>query len=202
MSQMQNINGEQHWFQNGQLHRGNDKPAIIAPACKKWYRNGKLHRDNDEPAVITPYLKEWYRDGKPHRDNGKPAVEHIYGDLQQWYRNGVLHRDNDEPAHVSLGCKKWYKNGLLHRENGPAVMYIVNNMNEFYINGIKIDRVQVDAISSNIVTITESKECSICLSEVEGKCCKTQCNHYFHLECFRELKKHSHSKCPNCRGSL
>ena len=45
--------GTTRWFQNGKLHRDNDKPArILSDGDKHWFQNGVLHRDNDKPAII------------------------------------------------------------------------------------------------------------------------------------------------------
>jgi hypothetical protein len=92
-----NINGTQHWLQNGEIHRDNDLPAIIRWNGEKiWYQNGEIHRDNDLPAIINA--------------NGN----------QYWCKNGKLHRDNDLPVVIfSDGSQFWFKNGLQHRYN-PA----------------------------------------------------------------------------------
>lgn len=46
-----------NWHQGGQLHRGNDQPAMIETINNltqrtEWYQIGQLHRDNDQPTVI------------------------------------------------------------------------------------------------------------------------------------------------------
>ncbi len=92
-----NINGTQHWLQNGKRHRDHDLPAIIyANGTQYWYQNGEMRRENDLPAII--------------RTDG----------TQYWYKNGVIHRDHDLPAVIfSDGSQFWFKNGLQHRYN-PA----------------------------------------------------------------------------------
>ena len=61
-------NGDKYWYQNGNLHRGNDLPArILANGDKEWHVNGKIHRDNDLPAISESNgnkLRVWYTDGK------------------------------------------------------------------------------------------------------------------------------------------
>ena len=61
-----NINGTQHWLQNGKRHRDHDLPAIIyANGTQYWYQNGLRHRDNDLPAIIYANgTQEWYKNGK------------------------------------------------------------------------------------------------------------------------------------------
>ena len=46
--------GLQVWYnENGEIHRDNDKPAVIEKdRFEAWYQNGKLHRDDDKPALI------------------------------------------------------------------------------------------------------------------------------------------------------
>ena len=66
-----NINGTQHWLQNGEIHRDNDLPAIInANGNQYWCKNGKLHRDNDLPVVIfSDGSQFWFKNGLQHRYN-------------------------------------------------------------------------------------------------------------------------------------
>ncbi len=61
--------GDQEWYQNGQLHRDNDLPAVILTnGTQKWYKNGLLHREHDLPAIIYPSGEQiWYKNGKYHR---------------------------------------------------------------------------------------------------------------------------------------
>ncbi len=59
--------GDKRWYNKaGQLHRENDKPAIIwQNGYKEWWVNGKIHRDNDQPAYIgTDGHKQWWVNGK------------------------------------------------------------------------------------------------------------------------------------------
>jgi len=57
----------------------------------KTWRNkeSQIHRDNDKPAIIyADGTQHWYKEGKHHRDNDKPAI--IYSDgSQYWYKEGV-----------------------------------------------------------------------------------------------------------------
>lgn len=64
-----NSNGTKYWKNTqGQLHRGEDKPAIeCANGDKEWYHNGKRHREGDQPAIeCTNGNKEWYQNGLFH----------------------------------------------------------------------------------------------------------------------------------------
>ena len=78
-------NGIKHemWKKNGQIHRGNDKPAVTE------YRNGNIIKE------------EWYDYGQIHRGNDKPAVVKYENDhvvKEEWYNHGHLNRDHDKPA--------------------------------------------------------------------------------------------------------
>jgi len=57
---------------------------------RRWYLNGELHRDNDKPAVICADGKqEWYLNGKLHREDG-PAVIWADGEKQWWVNDKLL----------------------------------------------------------------------------------------------------------------
>jgi len=133
---------------NGQLHRDEDKPAVISryflDTDKKkwsyyWYKNGSLHRDDDNPAVIVY--------------NGiKTNIEGLIMDdyLSVWYKNGVKHRDNGKPAYVEkFGSQEWWVNGKLHRENGPAQIfkYSMEDISEEDVNDIDEDDLHVEIYS-------------------------------------------------------
>lgn len=71
------------WYQNGEVHRDNDKPAVV---CEEFQR-GKLRRDNDKPAYIESNGNQiWYQHGELHRDGSKPAA--IWYEMQTWYQHG------------------------------------------------------------------------------------------------------------------
>lgn len=79
----------------GARHRNNnsDLPAIIrANGDQMWYQNGDLHRDNNLPAIIYANGGQlWYQHNNLHRGgiNGDlPAIICANGD-QMWYRNGT-----------------------------------------------------------------------------------------------------------------
>lgn len=102
---------------------------------KTWYHDGQVHRDNDKPAVVRNNgSKHWYKDGKLHRDGDMPAVMAANGD-QTWYKDGEHHRDNDLPNTIRTdGAQFWSKNYWRHREDGPAVIYADGTL-EWRING-------------------------------------------------------------------
>lgn len=111
--------GSLMWYQHGQLHRENDRPAVIwAKGAHYWYKNGLMHRENDQPAAIwmgetKKETRIWYQNGKMHRDtNGDlPAVIRSNGD-REWYRNGKEHRENGLPACIlANGTLRWFYNG-------------------------------------------------------------------------------------------
>lgn len=137
-------NGFKLWYQNGELHRDNDLPAVErGHDYREWWVHGKQHRDN-LPAVVIKGLRwqwwvhgklpacvfaggcrrEWYQHGKLHREKGLPAVlGRRYSD-REWWVNGERHRDNDLPAveHTEGSCE-WYVHGKLHRDHDrPAIV--------------------------------------------------------------------------------
>jgi hypothetical protein len=80
------------WFDNGEIHRDGDMPAIVGRDGKAmWCQHGKLHRDGDEPAVVGfDEGAMWYQHGKLHRDHGRPAVVGIRdADHCEYWVNGV-----------------------------------------------------------------------------------------------------------------
>ena len=45
--------GNQQWYEHGNLHRDGDLPAVIeVDGTLKWFWRGKAHRDGDLPAII------------------------------------------------------------------------------------------------------------------------------------------------------
>lgn len=116
--------------QTKKLNFSDDIPSdytgqVICPnGTVEWYQDGLLHRDNDKPAVINADgTKAHYQKGLIHRDGDKPAVIGGNG-LLEYRRFGHLHRE-DGPARVEGegGCEAWYWRGKLHREDGPAVVW-------------------------------------------------------------------------------
>ena len=90
--------GSQYWYQNGQLHRDHDLPAIVTKNGDQiWYQLGKKHRDHDLPAIMNA-------DGTHHwllydnyytRKNNLPSIcnpilinDHFIETVQLYYRNG------------------------------------------------------------------------------------------------------------------
>jgi len=46
-------NGTKIWYQNGELHRDNDLPAVTYPnGTKQWYQNGLFVRNNIKKRTI------------------------------------------------------------------------------------------------------------------------------------------------------
>jgi hypothetical protein len=182
---------ERSWYQNGKLHRL-DGPAIVTLTKQEWYQNGQLHR-LDGPAIeLSDGTKMWFVNNQKHRTDG-PAEIDCFG-IEMWYQNDVLHRTDGPAIIYPDGSEEWYQNGLRHRVDGPAV--IMNGKEKWYQNDILIN-----TTTDYIKTIITGKDCSICISDIEGECYKTVCNHHFHIECFNELVKY-HNKCPNCRNEF
>jgi hypothetical protein len=89
--QMIYADGQSDYFDiNGEYHNHElDEPIIDILQWKSWYKHGQLHRDDDKPALIYPNGgKSWYQNALLHRDGDKPAV--IYADgSKYWYQNGL-----------------------------------------------------------------------------------------------------------------
>lgn len=97
------LDGEKAWFKNNQLHRENDKPAVIcSDGLKEWYYEGKLHRENDQPAFVfeSEGRFEWWKNGVRYRENDKPAMILKKGftqsSLDQHYLEDTLNKNDDE----------------------------------------------------------------------------------------------------------
>ena len=72
--------GTKRWYnEKGQLHRDNDKPAVVsAHGTKFWYQDGLKHRDGDKPAVIWARDSIWARGSKEWWQNGK-CIKRVNG---------------------------------------------------------------------------------------------------------------------------
>jgi hypothetical protein len=150
------VNGDQEWYQNGQLHRtdtdlnGSSLPALeLVTGNQFWYQNGKLHRLDGPACQYANGDKFWYHSGLLHRDhidlNGLslPAIEKVNG-TKFWYQNGKLHRLDGPAIEISIGHKSWYQNGQLHRDNGPAIEHV--NGNRFWCQNGQLHRLDGPAI--------------------------------------------------------
>jgi hypothetical protein len=105
------------------FHRRNGQPAIVTKRLRAWYKNGELHRDNNKPALIrlpmnvhddVP-MERYCVDGKNHRDFDKPAI--IFegkNPRQVWYNHGKIHRDKG-PAIISKNILFYVDKGYCHK---------------------------------------------------------------------------------------
>ncbi len=128
-----------------------------------YYNNGKIHRENDKPATIKfmgiiyhmgNYVNmvekvEYYINGNLHRENNKPSVLVFSGDLNikdaidtKFYNHGILYKKISRV----LGDKfitQFYKNNIIHNDTGAAYIswkkinhYSIEITNvSFYKNG-------------------------------------------------------------------
>lgn len=67
------------------------KPDDVTSKGTKFWRNekGELHRGDDKPAVMrADGSKFWFKNGMRHRDDDKPAIEYASG-VKYWYENGI-----------------------------------------------------------------------------------------------------------------
>lgn len=95
----------------GRLHSINDEPSYVVNGYKYWHRNGRIHRGDDKPAYIAPDGSQvWYINGKRHREGDKPAIIRADG-YKAWYNYERLHRVNG-PAEISRwSFDTWYTYG-------------------------------------------------------------------------------------------
>ena len=113
------------WWRNGQVHRGNDLPAVhIGPTSRLAvsFHTGRNNIGFDGVSDLQPNTDLWCVDGFLHRD-GKPALvtTNLNGvvTFEEYWCNGRRHRSSG-PATTTPTLEGWFYHGLYHRENGPA----------------------------------------------------------------------------------
>ena len=116
---------------------GEVNPAVIASyGTKSWYKNGNLHRDDDKPALMTSIMNAWYREGKLHRI-GKPAQINTYTGEERYYQDGLLHNESGPAIIMGNGDRHWYCKGKLHSYYGIPAIERSDGKYEYYCNGKK-----------------------------------------------------------------
>jgi hypothetical protein len=95
------------------------KVEIDDVGSERWYnKDNQLHRDDDKPAVVHPNgIQYWYRNGMLHRDGG-PATSFPDGS-ESWFKDGILHRENGPALTFANGTKEYWLNGV--RQPNPNV---------------------------------------------------------------------------------
>ena len=85
------VGGDQHWYKEGELHRDNDKPAIVcAYGGKYWYKEGLKHRDNDLPAIIyASGDQHWYKEGVFQKKTNMCEFPSIVNAILRNYQRGI-----------------------------------------------------------------------------------------------------------------
>lgn len=154
----QNIANEIHIY-----HRDDDLPAAVTPTTEFWYQNGKMHRENDKPAYIykkdgngkTQGLMQWRRHGRFYREHGPSEIAWSVassGKRTEQYRyinNALVHRLNGAaldwkgPSPYVGAKKKWalYGNEVNKKE-------YLSWLKE---NGIELDNItETDMILINL----------------------------------------------------
>lgn len=154
-------NGCYVYYQDGKIHRDEDKPAAkYNDGELVYYRNNMIHRDEKlGPTVIYPDGSyRYYKNNVYHRDADEPAVfdvsEYICNvSKTMYYRDGKLHRDNDntgmpQPAiTMHNGSTYYYRNGKLHNELGPAsIKYRDGKLHSYekWLDGVFISEMKFD----------------------------------------------------------
>lgn len=84
----------EEYYKNGIITRENDLPAFTVSSpleifsANMWYQQGELHRDEDKPAIISGDIKEWYQRGERHRDVDKGPALYTGPDYYEWWEHG------------------------------------------------------------------------------------------------------------------
>jgi hypothetical protein len=133
------------------LHSFDDQPSCEREDCvQSWYKDGQLHRDNDKPALIKfeghsdcGYgVQQWSQNGQTHREGDQPAMIFSNGDTF-YFKNDQIHRDDDKPAiMLSDGTRKWFSHGELHRvDDKPAIIMTIDGQRvyHYYRHGEEYD---------------------------------------------------------------
>ena len=88
-----NRNGDRIWWKNYVINSFEDNPGYLgANGDEAYYNMGQLHREGDLPAVKDRTGIYYYVNGRRHRING-PASIKVDGTLE-YYVNGLLHRED------------------------------------------------------------------------------------------------------------
>lgn len=111
------------WWYNkdGQLHREDDKPAVICSrdGTEIWYKNGLRHRDNGPAFVRRNETQEWIKNGKLHREDG-PAVirreKHYYYFEGKEFANMNDLKEFKQIINIFYNVKHFVKNKRMIRE--------------------------------------------------------------------------------------
>jgi hypothetical protein len=87
----------------GKFHSFNDQPAVIwTNGTQWWYHHGEIHRDNDRPAIVNYGTQDWVQHGQFHRDNDQPARIFANG-CKEWYRHNILYKSTHSHSHSHQG---------------------------------------------------------------------------------------------------
>ena len=76
-----------------------------------------------------------------HREDG-PAKEYANGN-KYWYCHGELHREDGPAVDRPNGDKGWWYRGKYHREDGPAAIDWVDNTEEYWLHGVKVEKFDI-----------------------------------------------------------
>jgi hypothetical protein len=137
----------------GQIHRGNDKPAVEYPdGNKSWFINGVFIKRNYDRNGIIHNDKFFDYNGNEIKttiaqlrkiiENLNKPTEILSDGTKIWKnKEDELHRLNDKPAvEYPDGEKEWYINDERHRDNDKPAVERPNGKKEWYINGKFIKR--------------------------------------------------------------
>jgi hypothetical protein len=96
--------GTERWFnKDDELHREDDKPAVIyADGARIWYQYDRLHRVDGPAATFADGSEAWYKNGKYHRIGG-PAVIHADG-YEEFWINGKRQPDPNDVKELTVAA--------------------------------------------------------------------------------------------------
>jgi hypothetical protein len=118
------------WYQNGILHRENDKPARVSGKREHVF----LFVEKNLPKPVDIYEQKYIeRYDLPCYFWGKVRLE--------WFKDGVYHREGDKPAIRNDPCYAvWYKKGKKHRDDPEKPVMISGDRACWIVEGKEVMR--------------------------------------------------------------
>lgn len=82
--------------------------------CKFWKLNGEVHRGDDLPAIeYASGRRDWYLHGKRHRERNRPAIIHADGS-EEWWEHGRLQDTSIQRSKAFLRWKSEHPTTRVH----------------------------------------------------------------------------------------
>ena len=146
------VDGSKIYYVKGNLHNERE-PSIDELGTKYWYNNGQLNRGDDLPAIETKDGdKFWFKNGLRHRENDRPAIEinSVYNlndtftlekGSECYFINGVLHRYNNYAIKQIRNYNSKVITDFYFYENGVFLKKIdYENKEKYDVNNLDLKR--------------------------------------------------------------